>query len=283
MMRASSSRAMPRSTGSTPASREQREQHRPVRVADLPGGERALLDELVAGREHADARPRVRRRPRRRRGSRARPTCAGRSDRARGEHELARDEVAAGGPDVVAGARPRARRAPRRRRRAAVRSTITIASAPSGIGAPVMIRIASPGPTGIVGAAPAGRSPTTRSRTRRRFGRARGVGGADRVPVHRGVRERRDRLRWSTTSAASTSPSASRPRPRDRGERRDRRRGSRACASLERDERHVTRLLEPALAHDARARNAASSGPRSGRSSASSMLARRKSTFWPMS
>ena len=34
---------------------------------------------------------------------------------------------------------------------ARVRSTITIASAPSGIGAPVMMRIASPGPTGIVG------------------------------------------------------------------------------------------------------------------------------------
>ena len=33
----------------------------------------------------------------------------------------------------------------RRRRRARVRSTITIASAPSGIGAPVMMRIASPG------------------------------------------------------------------------------------------------------------------------------------------
>ncbi len=44
-----------------------------------------------------------------------------------------------------------------------MRSTITIASAPSGIGAPVMIRIASPGPTATVGACPAGRSPTTRS------------------------------------------------------------------------------------------------------------------------
>ena len=47
----------------------------------------------------------------------------------------------------------------------AVRSTITTASAPSGIGAPVMIRIASPGPTATVGAAPAARVPTTASST----------------------------------------------------------------------------------------------------------------------
>jgi len=45
------------------------------------------------------------------------------------------------------------------------RSTITMASAPSGIGAPVMIRIASPSPTATVGAWPAASSPTTRSRT----------------------------------------------------------------------------------------------------------------------
>jgi len=46
-----------------------------------------------------------------------------------------------------------------------VSSTITMASAPSGAGAPVMIRMASPGPTGTVGAFPAGSSATTRRRT----------------------------------------------------------------------------------------------------------------------
>ena len=40
-------------------------------------------------------------------------------------------------------------------------STITTASAPGGIGAPVMIRIVSPGPTLPSGAAPAAISPTT--------------------------------------------------------------------------------------------------------------------------
>ena len=44
-----------------------------------------------------------------------------------------------------------------------VSSTITIASAPVGIGAPVMMRIASPAPTVIVGAAPAASSPITRN------------------------------------------------------------------------------------------------------------------------
>ncbi len=44
---------------------------------------------------------------------------------------------------------------------AAVRSTITTASAPGGIGAPVMIRTASPAPTARVGATPAGSVSTT--------------------------------------------------------------------------------------------------------------------------
>ena len=71
----------------------------------------------------------------------------------------------------------------------AVRSTITTASAPSGIGAPVMMRIASPGPTGIVGAAPGGQL-TDDART----GRRACVGGPHRVAVHTCVRERRNRF-----------------------------------------------------------------------------------------
>ena len=71
---------------------------------------------------------------------------------------------------------------------------MTIASAPSGIGAPVMIRIASPAPTGTVGACPAGRSPTTRSRTGSASDAPSVSAAPHRVPVHRGVRERRHRL-----------------------------------------------------------------------------------------
>ena len=40
---------------------------------------------------------------------------------------------------------------------------MTTESAPSGIGAPVMIRIAVPSPTGILAGAPAATSPTTRN------------------------------------------------------------------------------------------------------------------------
>ncbi len=46
-----------------------------------------------------------------------------------------------------------------------VSSTITIASAPGGMAAPVMIRTARPGATSNVGGAPAGSKPTTSSRT----------------------------------------------------------------------------------------------------------------------
>ena len=57
-------------------------------------------------------------------------------------------------------------------------------------------------------------SPTTRSRTGAPRPRAGGVGGAHRVAVHRGVGERRDRLGRATTGSASTRPSASRERRR---------------------------------------------------------------------
>jgi len=49
-------------------------------------------------------------------------------------------------------------------RPSSVSSTRTTVSAPSGIGAPVMIRIASPAPTAAAGTEPAATSPITRSR-----------------------------------------------------------------------------------------------------------------------
>ena len=127
----------------------------------LPGAERPRLDQLVAGREHADARPRVHARPAARRRSRARRGARGRARvpaaRTRGRPASRSPPAAA---HVVARARPRRWiSTPSSPSAASVRSTITIASAPSGIGAPVMMRIASPG---------ADRRPSARARRRAR-------------------------------------------------------------------------------------------------------------------
>ena len=119
---------------------------------------------------------------------------------------------------AVAACRDRARR---RRRRGAVRSTMTIASAPSGIGAPVMIRIASPGADGH-GRRLAGRQlGDDREPHRRVLRRAGGVGGPHRVPVHRGVRERRHRLPGDDRLGEHEAESVV-ERRRPRGERGDR-------------------------------------------------------------
>ena len=72
--------------------------------------------------------------------------------------------------------------------RRSVRSTITTASAPAGIGAPVMSRTASPGRSGTAGAAATRRD----LRHNRQLDRGRAdVGGAHRVPVDGAVGERR--------------------------------------------------------------------------------------------
>ena len=80
------------------------------------------------------------------------------------EHLLADLEVAARQADVISHGR-RVEDVDGRRRRQRVRSTMTTASAPAGIGAPVMIRIASPAVIATFGAAPAASSPITRSVT----------------------------------------------------------------------------------------------------------------------
>jgi len=71
----------------------------------------------------------------------------------------------------------------------AVRSTMTIASAPGGIGAPVMIRIDSPGADGALGVRPAGSSPTTRNRTGVSDAAPTVSAAAQLRTVHRGVGE----------------------------------------------------------------------------------------------
>ena len=86
-------------------------------------------------------------------------------------------------------------------------STAMTASAPSGIGAPVMILAASPGPTEKVGSSPAATSPTMCSRT-----------GASPVPASESARtaypsidelSKRGRSTFERTSRATTRPSAS--------------------------------------------------------------------------
>ncbi len=146
--------------------------------------ERAALDQLVAGRDHTDARPRMTAHVVHVEACEDTEMC-GREQRPTREHEIA---------GVARRRRPTARARPTSQPRRTtwspstrVRSTMTTASAPSGMGAPVMIRIASPGPTATVGARPAGRSPTTRNDAGR-------VGRAHGVPVHSRVGEGRNRF-----------------------------------------------------------------------------------------
>ena len=145
--------------------------------------------QLVAGHDEAHARAAHARDASRRRSRRAGP----------------RPAAAAGGPRAARSRRggcPRRRRrrscaagpprAPRRRRRArAQTSAITTASAPSGSGAPVMMRTASPAPTAPAKGRPGSDSPTSAQRQRVVVAGAEGVLAAHRVAVHRGAREAR--------------------------------------------------------------------------------------------
>ena len=151
-MAASSSRTRPRSTASKPLSATSEQQGEPVGVADL-----------------ARARAASRRRPARRRWRAPRPGAGGTTDTSR-EPDAWPARPRWPGLSTVARLEHRGRRATtsspagrtwlplRHRPRAtttaspsavpSVRSTITMASAPAGTGAPVMMRTASPGPTG---------------------------------------------------------------------------------------------------------------------------------------
>ena len=74
-------------------------------------------------------------------------------------------------------------------------STGTIASAPAGSGAPVMIRCTVPAASAGTSVRPAGMSAATGSSTGRSAVGSGQLGGAHRVAVHRGVVERRQRHR----------------------------------------------------------------------------------------
>ena len=256
---------------------EHREQHRPVGVADLPRGERALFDQLVAGREDAHTGPWIHADPRCS-DARQQPHVSRAQHRALPEHGLARGEVATRGPDVVTG------------------DGLVLDDHP--------VVAVAPGPLdhhdGVraVGDRRAGHDPDRLARPDRRRGRvarrkvaddtqpdtgirpgAGGVGGAERVTVHRRVREGRDRfVRGDVRRQHEPERVTARPLHRcegfDGGE-------DLAPGILERNERHAP--YSSPRSRTIRARNSPSSAPRSGRSSASSMLARRKSTFLPMS
>ena len=126
--------------------------------------------------------------------------------------------------------RPRGRRS--RRRRASASSWITTRSAPSGTGAPVKIRTASPGPTAPAKRAPAVETPTTRSR----------APGTPRL--RRGPRSRPSPRRRTAAGRAKPTTSRRQHAPGGLGqrhllgaERRERARSSRACASATLDQR----------------------------------------------
>ncbi len=89
-------------------------------------------------------------------------------------------------------------------------STMATASAPSGKGAPVMIRSASPGPTGARGACPAARVPITVNRD--------GSAGAGRRPRRRPAPRSRPWRCWGT-AARPRRPSPARPAPARRRRR----------------------------------------------------------------
>ena len=156
-------------------------------------------------------------------------------------------------------------------------STITIASAPSGIGAPVMIRIASPGADGRRRRPPGRQLADDPQRDRRRVGRAGGVGGPHGVPVHRGVRERRDRLgRDDVGGEHEPERVDGRDPARRQAPRCPRARApARRRAGSPRSQVVLAHHIAQHLGDRRRACRAASS--------ASSTLARRKPSFWPMS
>ena len=137
----------PRSTGSNPASATSASSVGRLESRIWPGRERRrALDQLVAGGQHADPGPRER-------------PHLGHAELSQ-HAEVGGRELVAGRQHLLAGLRssPAARRwlpgstatsmrTARPPSSRSVRSTMTTASAPAGIGAPVMMRTASPAPS----------------------------------------------------------------------------------------------------------------------------------------
>ena len=156
----------------------------------------------------------------RRRAARSRPRPGPARARARGRP--ARMSSPRGRTKSPVADRPRDERA--RRRPRVTSSWGMTASAPSGSGAPVKIRNASPRPSGRSAIAPAGTRPATRRRAGRRRAARRGVGAAEGVAVHRGVGPRRNVARavhvlgeHAVERRGQRRPARRRARPRARG------------------------------------------------------------------
>ena len=288
MTAASSSRPMPRSTAVAPASVTSASSIGRLESRICPGASSTgTFPQLVAGGDHPDARTRVRRdlgQAERAEHAEVRGTEHG----ARVEHGVALVEVAAGGAHV----QPR----------------LDLHRDPHAVGAVARGRLHHHDGVGARRDRRAGhdadRLPGTDRHgrcvpgrevahhvqpDRRGVRRARGVGGPHRVAVHRGVRERRDLLARDDVGREH-SPSASRTATDAGAGARHRLRGCgpgrpRVISTPSSDPPAARRVRDQMMPRRRRvsSRNFSVSGPRSSRSSASSMFARRKSTFWPMS
>ena len=126
------------------------------RIWPGPSGAGAV-DQLVAGGQHADPGPAARRAHRRSADAGQHAEVGRRSARCpRSTTASPACTSSPAGRTAAARRRPRTSTLDRVAVGRSVCSTITTASAPAGIGAPVMIRMAWPGPTVGVGAVPAG-------------------------------------------------------------------------------------------------------------------------------
>ena len=173
-----------------------RRQRRPVRVVDLPGRSGSPGDELVAGREDRDERtPRTATSPMPRE---ARTPATGGQRPAQQDHVsgACRARPLTNAPGATGDGTETTPSD------SATSSIGTTASAPGGIGAPVMIRTAVP-------ARPAGgsRAGSDLAGDTEDAGR---IGGAQREAVHRGVGERRDVDAATIRGSARTRPASAR-------------------------------------------------------------------------
>ena len=147
---------MSKSLATPPDFRDRRGQHRPVGVAELTGGRRLIgRNQLVTCDENGNARPRDH--PDSRAAEFAQDGDFDRPDRrARRDHDITARERHAAAHDVLSRRRRTVGQFDAVRLRLPwARSIITTASAPGGIGAPVMIRVACPDEIARVGTAPA--------------------------------------------------------------------------------------------------------------------------------
>ena len=275
-MPASSSPAMPRSTASQPASRERARSMGRLESRIRPGASGSGSSTATSSSPVESTPTRARRVTRTRATPMlaSTPRWAGPEQRPGREHRRAGDQVAARRPHMVAGRGDGPHQHAVAVAGGAFHHHDRVGAGRDRRAGHDPDRLARPDrPVGR----PAGGQVAHHPQPHRRLeGRADGVGGLQRVAVHGRVGERRDRL-----LAADLL-----------GQRQPVRGGERDRHRLEGSDRGQDLLLHHSQGLEAHrrpwrrtssARMPASSGPRSGRSRASSMLARRKSSLRPTS